>query len=68
MICSVLRHPTVASKNFLITIGDRSVTGLIYRDQLVGLWQVPVSDYGMCRFSTKTGEAMAIGERTPLSL
>ena len=70
MICSVLRHPTVASKNFLITIGDRSVTGLIYRDQLVGPWQVPVSDYGMCKssFSTKSGEAMAIGERTPLSL
>ena len=65
-----MRHPTVASKGFLITIGDRSITGLIARDQLVGPWQVPVSDYGLCKaaFSGKSGEAMAMGERTPLAL
>ena len=70
MVCEVLRHPTVASKSFLITIGDRTVTGLIARDQLVGPWQVPVSDYGLCKadFAGNSGEAMAIGERTPLSL
>ena len=70
LLCEVLRHPTVASKGFLITIGDRSVTGLIARDQFVGPWQVPVSDYGLCKtsFAGKSGEAMAIGERTPLSL
>ena len=70
LLCEVLRHPTVASKGFLITIGDRSITGLITRDQLVGPWQVPVSDYGLCKtsFSGQSGEAMAIGERTPLSL
>ena len=42
LLFKVLRHPTVASKNFLITIGDRTVTGLINRDQLVGPWQVPL--------------------------
>ncbi len=70
LLCEVLRHPTVASKGFLITIGDRSVTGLIARDQFVGPWQVPVADYGLCKtsFAGKSGEAMAIGERTPLSL
>ena len=70
LLCEVLRHPTVASKGFLITIGDRSVTGLIARDQLVGPWQVPVADYGLCKtsFAGNSGEAMAIGERTPLSL
>ena len=69
-VYEVLRHPTVASKAFLITIGDRSVTGLIARDQFVGPWQVPVSDYGLCKtsFEGNSGEAMAIGERTPLSL
>ena len=69
-VYEVLRHPTVASKAFLITIGDRSITGLIARDQFVGPWQVPVSDYGLCKtsFEGNSGEAMAIGERTPLSL
>ena len=70
VVYEVLRHPTVASKTFLITIGDRSITGLIARDQMVGPWQVPVSDYSLCKtsFSGKSGEAMAMGERTPLSL
>ena len=70
VVYEVLRHPTVASKTFLITIGDRSITGLIARDQMVGPWQVPVSDYGLCKtsFSGLSGEAMAMGERTPLSL
>ena len=65
-----LRLPTVASKNFLITIGDRSVTGLIHRDQMVGPWQVPVADVGVTAssFDTFVGEAMAIGERAPLAL
>ena len=66
----VLRLPTVASKNFLITIGDRTVGGLIARDQLVGPWQVPVADLGvtLSDFRGYTGEAMAIGERPPLAL
>ena len=70
VVYEVLRHPTVASKTFLITIGDRTITGLIARDQMVGPWQVPVSDYGLCKtsFSGLSGEAMAMGERTPLSL
>ncbi len=70
LLFKVLRHPTVASKNFLITIGDRTVTGLISRDQLVGPWQVPVSDYAMTRssFSGSSGEAMSIGERTPAAV
>ena len=70
LVYSVLRHPTVASKSFLITIGDRSITGLVARDQLVGPWQVPVSDYALTKssFSGYTGEAMAIGERTPLAV
>jgi len=65
-----LRLPTVASKNFLITIGDRSVTGLIHRDQMVGPWQVPVADVAVTAtsFDTFTGEAMAMGERAPLAL
>ena len=61
----VLRVPAVASKSFLITIGDRSVGGLVVRDQMVGQWQVPVSDVGITATSLKigmtTGEAMAIG-------
>ena len=70
LLFKVLRHPAVASKNFLITIGDRTVTGLIKRDQLVGPWQVPVSDYAMTRsgFTGASGEAMSIGERTPAAL
>ncbi len=66
----VLRLPAVASKNFLITIGDRSITGLVARDQLVGPWQVPVADCAVTAssFDVYTGEAMAMGERTPLAL
>ncbi|HIP52847.1 MAG TPA: phosphoribosylformylglycinamidine synthase, partial [Chromatiales bacterium] len=66
----VLRLPTVASKNFLITIGDRSVTGLVARDQMVGPWQVPVADLAvtLSDYEGYTGEAMAMGERTPLAL
>ncbi|MEM7304353.1 MAG: phosphoribosylformylglycinamidine synthase [Pseudomonadota bacterium] len=66
----VLRHPTVASKKFLITIGDRTVTGQVSRDQLVGPWQVPVSDVAVTTsgFQSVTGEAMAMGERTPLAV
>jgi len=66
----VLRLPTVASKNFLITIGDRSVTGLIARDQMVGPWQVPVADVGVTcsSYNDYCGEAMSMGERTPIAL
>ncbi len=66
----VLRLPSVASKNFLITIGDRSITGLVARDQMVGPWQVPVADCAVTNsaFDVHTGEAMALGERTPLAL
>ncbi|MDH5217084.1 MAG: phosphoribosylformylglycinamidine synthase [Gammaproteobacteria bacterium] len=66
----VLRLPTVGDKSFLITIGDRSVTGLIARDQMVGPWQVPVADVAVTNtdFKSNHGEAMAIGERTPVAL
>ncbi len=66
----VLQLPTVAAKNFLITIGDRTVTGLVARDPLVGPWQVAVSDVAVtcCGYQGYTGEAMAIGERTPVAL
>ncbi len=66
----VLAHPTVAAKNFLITIGDRSVGGLTARDQMVGPWQMPVADCAitLAGFDTHAGEAMALGERTPLAL
>ncbi len=66
----VLKLPTVASKNFLITIGDRSVTGMVARDQLVGPWQVPVADCAVTTvaYDSYRGEAMAMGERTPLAL
>jgi phosphoribosylformylglycinamidine synthase len=65
--------PTVGSKSFLITIGDRSITGLVARDQMVGPWQVPVADVAVTRTSygfadALAGEAMASGERTPLAL
>ena len=65
----VLRFPAVADKSFLIHIGDRTVGGLSARDQLVGPWQVPVSDVAITAssFSGVTGEAMAMGERTPLA-
>jgi phosphoribosylformylglycinamidine synthase len=66
----VLQLPAVASKQFLITIGDRSVTGMVARDQMVGPWQVPVADVAVTTsaFDTYAGEAMAMGERTPLAL
>jgi phosphoribosylformylglycinamidine synthase len=66
----VLRFPAVASKRFLITIGDRTVGGLSARDSLVGPWQVPVADVAvtLAGFDTRAGEAMAIGERTPLAV
>jgi len=66
----VLQAPTVADKTFLITIGDRSVGGLISRDQMVGPWQVPVADVAvtLTDFDTFTGEGMSMGERTPLAL
>ncbi|GAA4853852.1 phosphoribosylformylglycinamidine synthase [Luteimonas vadosa] len=66
----VLAHPTVASKSFLVTIGDRTVGGLTARDQMVGPWQLPVADCAITvsGFEGFTGEAMAIGERTPLAL
>src|SRR6201996_5833944 len=65
----VLRHPTVASKRFLITIGDRTVGGLSHRDQMVGPWQVPVADVAvtLADFKGFAGEAMSMGERTPLA-
>ncbi|KAG6375517.1 phosphoribosylformylglycinamidine synthase [Boletus reticuloceps] len=68
----VLRLPSVGSKSFLITIGDRSITGLVTRDQMVGPWQVPVADVAVTRSSygldVVAGEAMAMGERTPVAL
>ncbi|XKF15200.1 phosphoribosylformylglycinamidine synthase [Halomonas sp. BLK-85] len=66
----VLRLPTVASKSFLITIGDRSITGQVARDQMVGPWQVPVADVAVttASFDTLAGEAMAMGERPPVAL
>jgi len=66
----VLRLPCVASKNFLITIGDRSVGGMTARDQMVGPWQVPVADCAVTAagFDSNCGEAFAMGERTPLAL
>ena len=65
----VLMLPSVANKNFLITIGDRSVGGMTARDQMVGPWQVPVADVAVTTlgFNTLAGEAMAMGERTPLA-
>ena len=69
-ITRVLSLPTVASKAFLITIGDRSITGMVNRDQMVGPWQVPVADVAVTAtdYQGYTGEAMAIGERTPIAL
>jgi phosphoribosylformylglycinamidine synthase len=66
----VLAHPTVADKTFLISIGDRSVTGLVCRDQMVGPWQVPVADCAVtaASFDGYAGEAMAMGERTPVAI
>lgn len=69
-LLAVLRFPAVGSKSFLITIGDRSVGGLVARDQMVGPWQVPVADSAVTlhSFHGYAGEAMAIGERTPLAV
>lgn len=69
-IYRVLKNPTVASKSFLISIGDRSITGMVARDQMVGRWQVPVADAAVTTTSLVgyTGEAMAMGERPPVAL
>jgi phosphoribosylformylglycinamidine synthase len=66
----LLRLPTIASKSFLITIGDRSISGLVVQDQMVGPWQVPVADCAVTlrSYDSVCGEAMAIGERTPLAV
>jgi phosphoribosylformylglycinamidine synthase len=66
----VMRHPTVSRKDFLITIADRSVTGLVARDQMVGPYQVPVSDVAatVAGYHDVCGEAFAVGERTPISI
>ena len=66
----VLSFPAVADKSFLIHIGDRSVTGLVARDQMIGPWQVPVADVAVTAsgFFALTGEAMAMGERTPIAV
>ncbi len=69
-VIQVLAHPTVASKRFLITIGDRTVGGLTHRDQMVGPWQVPVADCAVTLADHQgfAGEAMSLGERTPLAV
>ncbi len=66
----VFRLPSVSDKTFLITIGDRTVGGLVSRDQMVGPWQVPVADAAVTclDFDSYTGEAMAMGERAPIAL
>ncbi|WP_371188345.1 phosphoribosylformylglycinamidine synthase [Thalassotalea maritima] len=66
----LLRLPTIAEKTFLITIGDRSVTGMVARDQMVGPWQVPVADCAVTAAALDSyhGEAMSMGERTPVAL
>ena len=66
----LLRLPTIAAKTFLITIGDRSITGMVVQDQMVGPWQVPVADCAVTlgAYDSLWGEAMAIGERTPLAI
>lgn len=68
-VIQVLSHPTVASKRFLVTIGDRTVGGLSHRDQMVGPWQVPVADCAvtLADYAGFAGEAMSMGERTPLA-
>ena len=70
VVREVLAHPAVGSKSFLITIGDRTVGGLVARDQMVGPWQVPVADAAvtLAGFEHFSGECMAIGERTPLAI
>lgn len=67
---AVLGHPTVGSKEFLITIGDRTVGGLTARDQMVGPWQTPVSDVAVCLwdFEGSSGQAFAVAERAPIAI
>ena len=67
---NILRMPCVASKNFLVTIGDRTVTGQVHRDQMAGPYQLPLSDCAvtMTGFHAESGEAMAIGERSPIAV
>lgn len=69
-VTRVLQHPTVADKSFLITIGDRTVGGLSSRDQMVGPWQIPVADCAvtLADYDNVRGEAMAMGERTPVAM
>jgi len=69
-VARVLSHPTVADKSFLITIGDRTITGMVARDQMVGPWQVPVADCAVttAALDTFAGEAMSMGERTPVAV
>ncbi|PIE43117.1 MAG: phosphoribosylformylglycinamidine synthase [Gammaproteobacteria bacterium] len=69
-VSRIMQLPAVASKSFLITIGDRSITGMVARDQMVGPWQVPVADVAVtsASFDTLAGEAMAMGERTPVAI
>lgn len=66
----LLRLPAIAEKTFLVTIGDRSVTGMVSRDQMVGPWQIPVADCAVTTASLDSyfGEAMSLGERTPIAL
>src|ERR1700689_3718160 len=66
----LLRLPTIADKSFLITIGDRTVGGLVCRDQMVGPWQVPVADVAvsLADYTGYRGEAMAMGGRAPVAL
>jgi phosphoribosylformylglycinamidine synthase len=69
-LARILQFPAVASKNFLITIADRSVTGLVHRDQMVGRFQLPVADQAVTvtGYTVHSGEAMAAGERTPVAI
>jgi len=66
----LLQYPTIADKRFLITIGDRTISGLVVRDQMVGPWQVPVADCAVTAtgYESYTGEVMAIGEKSPLAV
>ena len=70
LLDQVLSHPAVSDKTFLVTIGDRTVTGLISRDQMIGRWQVPVADAGVvaASYRSQSGQAIGIGERTPLAV
>jgi phosphoribosylformylglycinamidine synthase len=69
-LIKVLQHPTVASKSFLITIGDRTVGGMVARDQFVGPYQVPVADYSMSlrSFTSNKGEVLTIGEKPTIAI